>query len=123
RPLASLAAGDGERPSGVAPWRVVGLAAPLAPAVEWLARLAEREARPDGDRERPETPSRARGVVDATDRGAPSSIRQVGGPTRPDRDAPALGGDLRYWATVARWTVDLVANGRIVPTVDRRADG
>src|SRR5437868_4985246 len=40
-----------------------------------------------------------------------------------ERDEPEMGGDLRFWAAASRWALDLIEHGRVVPTVERRADG
>ncbi|MDZ8227356.1 SNF2-related protein [Nostoc sp. ChiVER01] len=34
-----------------------------------------------------------------------------------------LGGDLRFWSQVARWSLDLISRCKFLPTIDRQADG
>ncbi|MEH1913007.1 DEAD/DEAH box helicase [Nostoc sp.] len=34
-----------------------------------------------------------------------------------------LGGDLRFWSQVARWSLDLISRCKFLPTIDRESDG
>ena len=34
-----------------------------------------------------------------------------------------LGGDLRFWSQVARWSLDLISRCKFLPTIDRQSDG
>ncbi|MBD2562230.1 MULTISPECIES: DEAD/DEAH box helicase [Nostoc] len=34
-----------------------------------------------------------------------------------------LGGDLRFWSQVARWSLDLISRCKFLPTIDRQLDG
>ncbi len=34
-----------------------------------------------------------------------------------------LGGDLRFWSQVARWSLDLIARSKFLPTIERQTDG
>ncbi|MBE8967434.1 helicase [Nostocales cyanobacterium LEGE 12452] len=34
-----------------------------------------------------------------------------------------LGGDLRFWSQIARWSLDLISRCKFLPTIDRQSDG
>jgi SNF2 family DNA or RNA helicase/intein/homing endonuclease len=40
----------------------------------------------------------------------------------PNGEESFLGGDLRFWVQVARWSLDLISRGKFLPTIQRQAD-
>ncbi|MBD2388705.1 DEAD/DEAH box helicase [Cylindrospermum sp. FACHB-282] len=40
-----------------------------------------------------------------------------------DGEDAFLGGDLRFWSQVARWSLDLISRSKFLPTIQRQSDG